>query len=113
MAIRSKVALDQENLTIIVDRGYFRSEEILENYDAGLGHWYLKPILPIMLLKGILRKMILYILHRIMNIFAQQVCACAKPASVFMTIKSTTDIPVRNIRAVTLRLSVLQAKSAE
>jgi len=41
MAIRSKVALDQENLTIIVDRGYFRSEEILENYDAGF-----RPLVP-------------------------------------------------------------------
>ncbi|NRA18835.1 MAG: transposase [Oceanospirillaceae bacterium] len=41
MSIRSKEALGQDNLTIIADRGYFRSEEILASYDAGF-----RPLVP-------------------------------------------------------------------
>lgn len=41
MSIRSKEALDQDDLTIIADRGYFRSEEILASYEAGF-----RPLVP-------------------------------------------------------------------
>ena len=41
MSIHSREALGQDNLTIIADRGYFRSEEILDNYAAGF-----KPLVP-------------------------------------------------------------------
>ena len=41
MSIRSKEALNQDNITIIADRGYFRSEEIKESYDAGF-----RPLVP-------------------------------------------------------------------
>jgi transposase len=41
MSILSKEALDQDDLTIIADRGYFRSEEILASYEAGF-----RPLVP-------------------------------------------------------------------
>jgi len=41
MSIHSREALNQDNLTIIADRGYFRSEEILASYHAGF-----RPLIP-------------------------------------------------------------------
>jgi hypothetical protein len=41
MSIHSKEALNQNNITIIADRGYFKSEEIKESYDAGF-----RPLVP-------------------------------------------------------------------
>ncbi|NRA15553.1 MAG: transposase [Oceanospirillaceae bacterium] len=41
MSIHSREVLNQDNLTIIADRGYFRSEEILASYHAGF-----RPLIP-------------------------------------------------------------------
>ena len=113
MSIHSREALNQDNLTIIADRGYFRSEEILASYHAGFRPLIPKTYTSNNVAQGRFARTDFIFIASGNNIFAQLVNVYDKPDPLLKTIKFTKAIPALNVRTVTLKHSVLREKSVE